>query len=204
MKRINQAWLGFLFASAMALLLSCSPFPYLQVKYRLPTKSETLEGKRVYVTAEDIRTHKDIIGEGARDEFENFSGNLSFSVAHASGPGTAVGIYDVASLFKEAFIRRLQNEGVEVVPVAEKGTLQLTVVLKRFLLDLSGRDWTLKMAYELKLSRDGNVLSTQLVSGDGQRLKLIGRDEADVLAGEVFTDLVNRADLNRLFREVGS
>jgi hypothetical protein len=204
MKRINQGWLFFLCASVMALLLSCSPIPYLQVEYRLPTKSEMLQGKRVYVTVEDTRTHKDIIGEGARQEFENFSGNLSFSVAHASGPGTAVGIYDVASLFKEAFIRRLQNEGVEVAPGAEKGTLQLTLILQRFLLDLTDREWTLKMAYELKLSKDGNVLSTQMVSGDGERMKLIGRDQADVLAGEVFTDLVNRADLNKLFRDAGS
>jgi hypothetical protein len=204
MKRINQAWLGFLFVLTMALLLSCSPIPYLQLEYRLPTKSEMLQGKRVYVTVEDTRTHKDIIGEGAREEFENFSGNVSFSVAHTSGPGTVVGIYDVASLFKEAFIRRLQNEGVEVAPGAQRGTLQLTIVLQRFLLDLTDREWTLKMAYELKLSRDGNVLSRQLVSGDGERLKLIGRDQADVLAGEVFTDLVNRADLNRLFREAGS
>jgi hypothetical protein len=204
MKRINQGWLGFLFASTMALLLSCSPIPYLEVEYRLPTKSETLKGKRVYVTVEDIRTNKDIIGEGARDEFENFSGNVSFSVARTSGPGTRVGIYEVPSLMKEGFIRRLQNEGVEVAPGVEEGTLHLTLILQRFLLDLTDREWTLKMAYELKLSRDGNVLSRQIVSGDGERLKLIGRDQADVLAGEVFTDLVNRADLNRLFREAGS
>lgn len=204
MKRINQAWLGLLCASAVALLLSCSAIPYLELEYRLPTKAETLKGKRVYVTVEDIRTNKDMIGEGAREEFENFSGNVSFSVARTSGPGTRVGIYDVPSLFKEGFIRRLQNEGVEVAPGAEKGTLQLTLVLERFLLDLTDREWTLKMAYELKLSRDGNVLSTQIVSGDGERLKLIGRDQADVLAGEVFTDLVNRADLNRLFRDAGS
>jgi hypothetical protein len=204
MKRINQGWLFFLFASTTALLLSCASIPYLEVQYRLPNKSETLKGKRVYVTVEDIRTNKDMIGEGAREEFENFSGNISFSVARASGPGTRVGIYDVPSLFKEAFVKRLENEGVEVVPGAEKGTLQLTIVLQRFLLDLKDREWTLKMAYELKLSKDGNVLSTQMVSGDGERMKLIGRDEADVLAGEVFTDLVNRADLNRLFRGAGS
>jgi hypothetical protein len=204
MKRINQGWLGFVFASTMALLLSCAPIPYLEVEYRMPTKSETLKGQRVYVTVEDARTNKDIIGEGARDEFENFSGNVSFSVARTSGPGTRVGIYDVPSLFRQGFVRRLQNEGVEVAPGVESGTLHLTLVLQRFLLDLTDREWTLKMAYELKLSRDGNVLSRQIVSGDGERLKLIGRDQADVLAGEVFTDLVNRADLNRLFREAGS
>jgi hypothetical protein len=204
MKRINQGWLLFLCASAMALVVSCAPIPYLEVEYRLPAKSQALNGKRVYVAVEDMRTNKDIIGEGASDDFENFSGNISFSVAHTSGPGTRVGIYDLPSLFKEAFIRRLRNEGVEVVPGVERGTVKLTLVLQRFLLDLTDREWSLKMAYELKLSRDGNVLSTQMVSGDGERLKLVGRDQADVLAGEVFTDLVNRADLIRLFRDVGA
>jgi hypothetical protein len=203
MKRINQGWLCFLCASAMVMLVSCSPIPYLELEYRLPAKSEALKGKRVYVTVEDLRTNKDIIGKGARGEFENFSGNISFSVARASGPGTRVGIYDIPSLFKEAFIKRLEDQGAEVVPGPGKGTLELTLVLKRFLLDLTDREWKLKMAYELKLSRDGNVLSRQIVSGDGERLKLIGRDQADVLAGEVFTDLVNRADLIRLFRDAG-
>jgi hypothetical protein len=204
MKRINQGWLCFLCASAMAMFLSCSPIPYLELEYHLPAKSELLKGKRVYVTVEDLRTDKDIIGKGARGEFENFSGNISFSVARTSGPGTRVGIYDIPSLFKEAFIKRLEDQGAEVVPGAGKGTLELTLVLKRFLLDLADRQWTLKMAYDLKLSRDGKVLSRQIVSGDGERLKLIGRDEADVLAGEVFTDLVNRADLIRLFRDAGA
>jgi hypothetical protein len=204
MKKIMQGTLCFWCASLMALLVSCSPIPYLELQYRLPAKSDNLKGKKVYVAVEDVRTSKDMIGRGAREEFENFSGSISLSVARASETGTRVGIYDVPSIFKEAFIRRLQNEGVEVVPRMEKGTLELSLILQQFLLNLTDRQWTLKMGYEAKLSKDGKVLSRQIVSGEGERMKLLGREQADVLVGEVFTDLVNRVDLNRLFREAGS
>jgi hypothetical protein len=59
------------------------------------------------------------------------------------------------------------------------------------------------MAYEARLSKDGKVLARQIVSGEGERMKIMGREQADIILGEVFTDLVNRVDLDRLFREAG-
>ncbi len=185
----------------MLTLLSCSRLPYLEVSYRLPAKPDALAGQRVSLDMEDVRAVKDMIGAGARYEFENFSGSISLVVASDSGTGVRVGIYDPPSLFKEAFKKRLENAGVRVLPGKESGAPNLTIIIQRFLLDLVNKEWKVQMAYEARLSKDGKVLARQIVSGEGERMKVLGRDQADTVLGEVFTDLVNRVDLAKLFRD---
>jgi hypothetical protein len=203
MRRINQDWNWILSILALISLSACSPLPYLEVNYRLPLRSESLKGQKVSLDLEDARPGKDMIGRGARDDFGGFSGNMSLAVARGAGTGVRMGVYEAPSLFKEAFQKRLENAGAEVLLIKEKGVPDLTVVIQKFLLDLVDRRWTVQMAYEARLSKDGKVFARQIVSGEGERMKIIGRDQADVILGEVFTDLVNRVDLDRLFREAG-
>jgi len=203
MRRINQDWNWILSILALISLSACSPLPYLEVNYRLPLRSESLKGQKVSLDLEDARPGKDMIGRGARDDFGGFSGNMSLAVAREAGTGIRMGVYEAPSLFKEAFQKRLENAGAEVLLIKEKGVPDLTVVIQKFLLDLVDRRWTVQMAYEARLSKDGKVLARQIVSGEGERMKIMGRDQADVILGEVFTDLVNRVDLDRLFREAG-
>jgi hypothetical protein len=40
-----------------------------------------------------------------------------------------------------------------------------------------------------------------MISGQGERVKLVGKGDADKVMGEVFEDLVNRLDLPRLFQQ---
>ena len=203
MRRINQDWNWILSILALISLSACSPLPYLEVNYRLPLGSESLKGQKVSLDLEDARPGKDMIGRGARDDFGDFSGNMSLAVARGAGSGVRMGVYETPSLFKEAFQKRLENAGAEVLSIKEKGVPDLTVVIQKFLLDLVDRQWTVQMAYEARLSKDGKVLARQIVSGEGERMKIMGRDQADIILGEVFTDLVNRVDLDRLFREAG-
>jgi hypothetical protein len=203
MRRINQDW-NWVFSILVLITFSaCSPLPYLEVNYRLPLRSESLKGQKVSLDLEDVRPGKDIIGRGARDDFGNFSGNISLAVARGPGSGVRMGVYETPSLFREAFQKRLENAGAEVVSIKEKGVPDLTLVIQKFLLDLVDRRWTVQMAYEARLSKDGKVLARQIVSGEGERLKIMGREQADIILEEVFTDLVNRVDLDRLFREAG-
>ena len=203
MRRINQDWSWVPLILVLIAFCSCSPLPYLEVNYRLPLRSETLKGQRVSLDLEDVRPVKDMIGRGARDDFGNFSGSVSLAVARGSDSGVRMGVYEPPSLFKEAFQKRLENAGAQVLLSEEKGVPELTVIIQRFLLDLVDRRWTVQMAYEARLSKDGKVLARQIVSGEGERMKLVGRDQADTVLGEVFTDLVNRVDLDKLFREAG-
>ena len=51
-----------------------------------------------------------------------------------------------------------------------------------------------------KIFRGDKFLASQSVSGRGERIKMLGTDEAGILIGDVFTDLINRVDIEGLFR----
>ena len=152
---------------------------------------------------EDHRAAGELLGKGAQKEFKNFSGNISFSLARGKESGFKMGIYDLPSLFTEAFKRRLKNLGIEVVSEREEGKNTIIIDLKEFLLDLKNRKWVVSMEYEAKLETDGKVLAKQMISGQAERVKLIGRKQADVVLGEIFTELVNKLDVGRLFQQAG-
>jgi len=198
-KKTRRYFIGILFL--LTGVVSCATVPELNVNYRLPPESEELKGKKVFFGFEDVRKSKDLIGEGAREAFKNFSGNISFSLARGDEPGFKMGVYDIPSLFREVFEKRLEYSGVEVVSDRTESEIEMVIVLKDFLLDLIDRKWTVTMAYEARVRKDGEVLASQMISGEAERLKLVGRGDADKVMGEIFTDLVNRLDVARLFQQ---
>ena len=204
MKITNKAvrcFMGIFFV--LPVMLSCAGVPELKVNYRLPPKSDELKGKRVFLGFEDTRTTKDILGRGAQKEFIGFSGNVSFSLARDKEKGFRMGSYDIPSLFMETFKRRLKILGIEVLPEKKGGQTGVVIVLEDFLLDLIGRKWVATMGYEARLVKDEKVLAKQMISGQAERLRLMGRGQADVVMGDIFTDLVNRLDLGKLFQQAG-
>ena len=203
MNKINQRWrFPFWMMGFFSLVLSCSSIPHLQLTYRLPREQGALAGKKAYLTVEDLRKDKQTLGPGARYEFEDPSGGISLSVAKGGGPGIRKGIYQPPALLKEAMESRLKHEGIDVVP--ETATpVQLSLLLKSFLLDRVERKWEVSISYEGRLLKEGKVLSSQIVSGEAERFELMGIEQAEVVIGDLFTDVVNRLDLTRLFRESG-
>jgi hypothetical protein len=45
------------------------------------------------------------------------------------------------------------------------------------------------------------VLASQLISGKAERVKLIGRGAAEKVIGEIFSEIVNKMDVYKLFLE---
>jgi hypothetical protein len=204
MKFINQVIGYFMFVLLLtAVLGSCATISELMVNYRLPPQSEALKGARVFLRVEDERSTKEILGEGARKEFQHFSGNISFSMARFGEDSFMIGIFDVPSLMKEAFQQRLENLGAEVVSKESNGSVHMVIVLKAFILDLLGNQWKVTMDYEVSLIKEERYLSKQKISGQGERLKILGRRQADIIMGEIFTDTLNRMDIKRLFTQAG-
>ena len=204
MKGINQAIeKSLLIILISAFMISCASIPQLKVRYQLPPQSDRLKGKRVVLVVEDARPETVIVGNGAKKDFENFPGTISLSIARQNEPGLTIGLYDPHDLLKEGFKRRLENEGMELVSGQTIGEPELLIVLNEFLLDLVDRRWMVKMSYEAKLLKEGRVLATRTVSGQAERFKLIGRDEADRTVGEIFTDMINRLDVLGLFQSAG-
>ena len=202
MKSANQVY-GWSILLMISFLCGCSPLPQLNVNYRLPTGIENLEGRKVFLVIEDERSKSDILGPGAREEFPGFSGSLSFSVARESDTGFKIGVYDLLSLYREACERRLENEKIRIVGAKDEGEAELKIVVQAFHLDLVKRTWKVKMAYEARLMQNGDVLAKQMISAEGERLKLIGRTQADELLSEIFTDTLNKLNLVQLFRQAG-
>ena len=184
-------------------VLSCASIPKLRVEYRLPPKPEGFHGEKVYLEILDERADKGIIREGAKEDFENFPGNVSLSVARPHDTGFMIGLYGPVELVEEGFARRLKDAGLKVASSRSQSELALQLVLKNLSLDLANRRWVAEMAYEARLRKSGRVLSSQSVSGRVERYKLYGRGQADKAMGEVFTDTVNRLDVLELFKKAG-
>jgi hypothetical protein len=151
----------------------------------------------------DERSDKAIMGVGARNEFGGSSSVLSLAVARGEGGGVEIGIFDLSPFFKEAFRRRLESAGMHLTGDRKPGQVELTVAIQEFSLDLVDRKWLFRMGYEARLGKDGKALSTQKFSGNAERLKIFGRDQAEQLVGEVFTDMLNQMDVSRLFQQAG-
>ena len=200
----SRCFVGVLFFLVGA--VSCATVPELKINYRLPPKSRALESKRIVVGFEDARASKDLMGRGAKKEYKNFTGNITYSLARDDEPGFRRGAYKVPSLFKDVFQRRLRYLGAEVVSSKEYSDVELRIVLKELLLDLVKEDlvkkkWTVAMSYEAQIIQNGEVLASQKISGQGERVKVVGKGDADKVMGEVFEDLVNRLDVPRLFQQ---
>lgn len=187
----------------MTAAFSCATIPSLNLNYRLPLEGGILKGKRVFLNIKDQRSDKGIIGRGAMKEFEGFSGNVSFSLARGAEEGFKMGLYEPPALFLEAFKKRLEAAGVQVLASGEEGEAEMVILLKSFSLDKQGRAWKANTECEIRLEKSGTLLSKQIVSGEGERIKIMGRRQADQVISEIFTDTVNRLDLERLFEQAG-
>lgn len=189
--------------SLFLLIVSCTKIQYIQVDYRLPPEKVDLKDKKVLLTFQDNRNRKDILGAGAKPDYKNFSNNFSYSLARGTEKGFKIGVFDLPDLFMETFTNRLENSGLTVLKEKGGEDAEVVIVLKEFFLDLVNRMWKFNMAYEARLVKEGKVLTTQMKSGKGERLKLYGRKEADTVVGETYTDMVNRLNVERLFQQGG-
>lgn len=202
MEKRNQRFaLTILVILFLTSIISCSSIPCLEINYQLPRRSDILRKVQVVYEFDDARRIREVLGKGAKEDFENFSGNIFFSVARYNEPGFRIGLYKPSAIVKEGFKRRLENIGLQLVQDQYNEKPRLLIVLNEFVLDLVDRKWVAKMSYEARLLQNGKILATQTISGKNVRLKIMGRGGADAILGETFTDMVNKLDIEKLFRQ---
>ncbi|KPK24622.1 MAG: hypothetical protein AMK69_15815 [Nitrospira bacterium SG8_3] len=199
--RARRPFIGMLFV--LMAVSACTTIPELKVTYQLPRRSEALKGKKVFVGFEDARKSKELIGKGAQEQYKNFPGNITLFFTRGDAEGFKIGIYHVPALFNEVFKERLEHLGAEVVSESKESEVEMMIVLKDLLLDLADRDWVVRIDYEARLMKQGELLASQTISGQAERLKVLGRRDADKVMGEIFSDVVNRLDVPRLFQQAG-
>lgn len=199
---VRPLWKGVAFALLFLVVASCAAIPRLTVTYGLPARTGEYTGKTVFLAVQDGRQSRETMGSGAREHF-GAPVSLALAVRRGGEEGRALGVFDLPMLLEEAFKRRVEQAGLQVSSESRSADAEISILLKDFFLDLLGRKWRFVMAYEARLVRDGKVLSTQTISGNGERLKLYGHKQADEVVTEVFTDTLNQFDPQRLLRQAG-
>jgi len=190
----------FKFVSCIALifLAACATIPKLEVTYKAMPKSNILDGKEIYFRFIDKRANKDIIGNGAKRIYKDFSGNINYILSKGEKDRFLVGIYDIESLLKETFTLYLENVGLKLVSEKKEGIPELTISLCDFILDLSDHRWIGRINYEAEFIQEGNVL-TRKFKGQAEKFRISGFKQAHEVMSDIINDMVNKLDAKSLF-----
>lgn len=191
-------------AAAMILLIlsgACSSKPFLIVHYQLPQPTNALAGKEVSQVITDLRENQAFLSENAKKSFREFNETYSLVVLKEDGSGNLLGIYEIDALIAEIFKQRLNSLGLQVSPPANQSEYELEIKLKEFKLDLAGRKWLVNMAYQANLLKNSKLVAMESVNGSAERLKVMGKSDAEKLLGELLSDMVNKLDLVKLFQQ---
>lgn len=200
--KLRKRWIFATPALVLAFFAcACSPKPLLKVQYQLPSQSNALEGKKVTLAVSDMREKKALLTESARKSLKNFKGTFSLVVLQQDGSGNLVGAYDLVSLLTEVFQQRLKNEGIQTAAVADSALPEIKIEIMEFQLDYAKRKWITKMNYRASLLEGGRLLSKESVSGEAERLKVMGKSGAEKILSELLSDTVNKLNLARLLQQ---
>ncbi|MEA1949122.1 MAG: hypothetical protein U9N83_17700 [Thermodesulfobacteriota bacterium] len=200
-KTIHDVLLFSLVMLIGVLVLACATKSYINVNYKLPLSSYDLKGKKIFLEIKDMRSDITIFGEKAKPKFKHFTGLFLFSLSEGEKKNYVVGAFDLPSLFKTAFSRRLENMGIEILTEPEKTEPVIEIYLQKFFLDLVDRKWVAQISYEARLIKDNKLLARETISGDAERYKLLSQGDVEKVLGEIFTSMVNKLDFQKLFQQ---
>jgi uncharacterized lipoprotein YajG len=191
--------LSLLALITLIMTAGCASTSYIEVTYQLPAPQQNITPKTVFLQVVDQRGTTTIAGPNAQKELEYFTGLFSLYVAPEGKEPTLRGAFDLSALFKEALQQRLESEGITVLDAKDADQPLLEIQLQEFVLDRDGKNWNANLAYKAVTSKGGRVLTSQNVSGSAERLKIVGTRDAEKLLGEIFSDMVNKLDPEKLF-----
>jgi len=199
--RIFFSYFKLLSCIALIFFTACATIPKLEVTYNTMPKSNILEGKEIYFRFIDKRANKDIIGNGAKRIYKNFSGNINYILSKGEKERFLVGIYDIETFSKKTFTLYFKNMGLQLVPERKEGIPELAINLYDFTLDISGRSWIAKIDYEAEFTQEGNVL-TRRFKGQAEKFRVSGIKQAHQVMSETFNDMIHKLDVKRLFTDI--
>lgn len=174
----------------------CASKNFLTVKYQLPPEPVERKEMRVALAVKDIRESPDIATKSARTALKNFSGHFALIVAQENKNDKLVGAFGLNSMIKEIFKHRLENAGMVVAAEEDPSTPVLEIVLKEFKLDLDNRKWIITMNYQANLIKQNKIVAGETVSGSAERLRVVGSKDAEMIVGELVTEVANKLNLN--------
>ena len=195
-KRSVSLFLGLI---VIGFLSGCAARTYLKVDYNVPNAAQDLRGQVVHLRVTDQRTSPSILTTDAARQFPEFSGVYSLAWIMPDQQRILAGEHHLAELFETVFEKRLNALGGGTTDSTDAGTPVLTIELKQISIDLQNHKWKAALNYEAVLSREGHPLAKESIRGSAERVQIIGIKGADTMFGEIFSDVVNRLDLIKLF-----
>jgi hypothetical protein len=202
MKKTIHTVLLFSLAMLIGILgAGCGTKSYINVNYRLPLSSYDLKGKKVFLEIKDMRSHQAVFSEKASTKFKNFTGLFLLSLSENEKNNYVAGAFDIPSLFKEVFSRRLENMGIEILTEYKETEPVIEIDLTRFFLDLADGKWIVDISYEVRLIKENRLLARETISASAKRYKWRSQDDVEKVLGEIFTDVVNNLDFVKLFKQ---
>jgi hypothetical protein len=168
------------------------------INYQLPSESVTAVESAVYLIFEDKRADQALVTKSARMALKDFSGNFALIVAGDSKNERLLGAFSLCSMIKTIFKQRLENAGIRVASEDQDRQTALEIVLKEFKIDLVERKWTVHMTYQANLLKQNRFVTGQTITGNAERLRVVGSKDAEKVIGELISDAVNRLNLGEL------
>lgn len=189
-------------AVILLMLVACAKPYHFFVKYDLPESSSQLEGQKVYLQVRDARASKNFLSEKARNEFNLWDDR--FALYHSpKKPKGQIQTYSLNGLIETAMKMRLENMGITLMEEKTDDTPLFEITLHKFSLELNDRTWVSNFSYEVELTRDHQKTSREMVSGQAERTKIMGRGAGEVLVGDIFTESINKLNIEQLFENAG-
>ena len=187
----------------IGIVAACAKGTYIYLNYRLPAESAMPGEREVSIIFKDQRSTQDLFTPAAAQEYAYFTGIFSLSLVQDQQKPVFFGTHDLPSLFKAAFGKRLEEIGVSIASAKHAHEPVFEIILQEFLIDLQERKWIAGIAYEVNLIKNNNTLTSEKVSGKAQRLKVVGKRDAEKVLEEIFSDSINRLDITKLFSQAG-
>ena len=200
----HKSNLRTLFVALIILLIlaACAKPYHFYIKYNLVESAADLQGQKVFLTVLDERDSEDFLSQKARNEFDLWDGK--YALYHTpKKPKGDIETYPLSGLIEAAMKMRLENMGITVVTEKMDDTALFEVTLDNFFLDLKDRTWVSDFSYAVKLTLGNQKTAREKVSGQAERTKIMGRGAGEILVGDIFTESINKLDIEKLFNNAG-
>lgn len=201
-RRITRSWLKIVLVGlTLVVTMACAKKSFIYVDYQLPPVTYNLEGRTVFVETNDLRASKEVFNHRAQKVFKDFTGLFSLTLIKPDDEKALKGAYPLPMLFETALKERLQNLGIHIEKEKAPNTPIFKIEINQFRVNLVGQKWIADISYEVHLTQDQKNISRETVTGSAERLKIMGSGGAEKIVGEIFTEMINRLDIRRLFQQ---
>ena len=179
---------------------ACASKNFLTIKYQLPPQPVERKEMKVALAVKDIREDPVIATKSAKMALKDFTEHFALIVAQENKNDKLVGAFGLNSMIKEIFEYRIENAGAVVTAEEDPSTPLVEIVLKEFKIDLQNRKWIITMGYQANLVKQDRIVTGQTVSGSAERMRVVGSKDAEIIVGELVTDMANKLNVNELLQ----